>query len=97
MELHFVALRFSWRETLRCLCGIKYLLGCVILHESIFAIMAKMVNGLGVRFEQPFEGPPTESVGFCVATYVRGRSGMKDHRLSRGDSVSQPYNEVGWV
>jgi len=32
----------------------KYLLGCVmILHEGILAIMAKMVNGLGVRFEQP--------------------------------------------
>ena len=32
----------------------KYLLGCVmILHEDILAIMAKMVNGLGVRFEQP--------------------------------------------
>lgn len=32
----------------------KYLLGGVmILHEGILAIMAKMVNGLGVRFEQP--------------------------------------------
>ena len=31
----------------------KYLLGVMILHEGILAIMAKMVNGLGVRFEQP--------------------------------------------
>ena len=32
----------------------KYLLGFVmILHDGILAIMAKMVNGLGVRFEQP--------------------------------------------
>jgi hypothetical protein len=32
----------------------NYLLGCVmILHEGILAIMAKMVNGLDVRFEQP--------------------------------------------
>ena len=32
----------------------KYLLGCVtILHDGILAIMAKMVNGFGVRFEQP--------------------------------------------
>jgi hypothetical protein len=31
----------------------KYLLGCVmILHKGILAIMAKMVNGLGVRFER---------------------------------------------
>ena len=31
----------------------KYLLGCVmILHKGILAIMAKMVNGLGVRLEQ---------------------------------------------
>ncbi len=32
----------------------KYLLGRVmILHDGILAIMAKMVNGLGVRFAQP--------------------------------------------
>jgi hypothetical protein len=35
----------------------NHLLGCaMILHKGILAIMAKMVNGLGVRFEQPTRG-----------------------------------------